>query len=88
MSPEQDAFTMLAVYGVNTEFGEMSLFDGQPRSADAVTTEDTLMLTIRREPLLALTRQYPDLSVHLITTLSERLRHANEQIAQLNSSAM
>lgn len=86
MNKEQDTFTMLATYQVNTVFGEMSLFDSQPRSADAIATEDTLTLTIRREPFLALTRQYPDLAVHLITTLSDRLRHANEQIARLNNT--
>jgi HEAT repeat protein/ATP/ADP translocase len=86
MNSQQDTFTMLATYEVNTVFGEMSLFDGQPRSADAIATEDTLTLTIRREPFLALTRQYPDLSIHLIMTLSDRLRHANEQIARLNNT--
>jgi HEAT repeat protein len=86
MNKEQDTFTMLATYEVNTVFGEMSLFDGQPRSADAIATEDTLTLTIRREPFLTLTRQYPNLSIHLITTLSDRLRHANEQIARLNNT--
>lgn len=86
MNKEQDTFTMLAAYEANTAFGEMSLFDSQPRSADAKATEDTLTLTVSREPFLALTRQYPDLSVHLITTLSDRLRHANEQIARLNNT--
>jgi CRP-like cAMP-binding protein len=80
------AFMMLAAYEANTAFGEMSLFDGQPRSADAIAREDTLTLTVRREPFLTLTRQYPDLSVYLITTLSDRLRHANEQIARLNNT--
>jgi HEAT repeat protein len=76
----------LATYESGRAFGDMSLFDNSPRSADAIAREDTLMLRLRRDPFLTLMRQYPDLSVHLITELSERLRHANHQIAELNSS--
>lgn len=86
MNRERNTFTMLAQYEGNTEFGEMSLFDGQPRSADAIAKEDTVVLTLNRRPFLALTRQYPDLAIHMITTLSDRLRHANEQIARLNNT--
>lgn len=86
MNRERNTFTMLAQYEGNTEFGEMSLFDGQPRSADAIAKEDTVVLTLHREPFLALTRQYPDLAIHMITTLSDRLRRANEQIARLNNT--
>jgi len=77
---------VLAKVESNQVFGEMSLFDGSKRSADAIASEDTLMLTLRREPFLALTRQYPTLSVHLITTLSDRLRRANSQIANLSDT--
>jgi HEAT repeat protein len=64
-------------------FGEMTLFDNSPRSATAIALQDTLTLRLRREPLIALARQYPDLSLELINVLSERLREANDQIAQL-----
>jgi len=86
MNDESTNFTMLARYGASTAFGEMSLFDNSPRSADAVASQETLVVTLSRAPFLALTRQYPDLSVHVITALSERLRQANTQIARLNDS--
>lgn len=87
-NPEGDgtAFVGLATYGANTTFGEMSLFDGRERSADAIAREETLTLSLQREPFLALVRQYPDLSANFITLLSERLRHANQQIAELDRS--
>jgi len=66
-------------------FGEMRLFDESRRSERAVALSDTLTLKLRREPLIALTRQYPDLSLKLINVLSQRLREANERIAQLTS---
>lgn len=86
MNEESENFTMLATYGASTAFGEMSLFDGSPRSADAIATQETLVVTLKRAAFLSLTRQYPDLSVHVITALSDRLRHANAQIARLNDT--
>jgi len=61
----------------------MTLFDKGPRSAAAVAIQDTLTLRLRREPLIALARQYPDLSLELIHVLSQRLREANDRITQL-----
>jgi CRP-like cAMP-binding protein len=61
----------------------MNLFDNSPRSATAIALQDTLILRLRREPLIALARQYPDLSLELINVLSERLRESNDRIADL-----
>lgn len=83
---DNGGFTSLASYGSSSAFGEMSLFDGRPRSAAAVAAEDTLVLTLKRDPFLALTRQYPDLSVHFINELSERLRRANQRIVELDEA--
>jgi CRP-like cAMP-binding protein/HEAT repeat protein len=82
----QGSYARLATLGAHTYFGEMTLFDGSPRAAAAVALQDTLMLRIRREPLIALARQYPDLSLELIHILSERLRQANTRIAELTRS--
>lgn len=65
-------------------FGEMTLFDGSPWSATAIAIHDTLVLRLRREPLIALVRQHPNLSLELINVLSQRLREANEQVAKLS----
>lgn len=73
----------LATLGAHAYFGEMTLFDNSPRSASAVALQDTLILRLRREPLITLARQYPDLSLELINVLSQRLREANDQIARL-----
>lgn len=73
----------LAIIEAHSYFGEMSLFDKGPRSAAAIAIQDTLTLRLRREPLVALARQHPDLSLELITVLSQRLREANDRIAQL-----
>ncbi len=80
------SYARLATLGSHSYFGEMTLFDNAPRSAAAVAIQDTLTLKIRREPLIALARQYPDLSLELINVLSERLRQANNRIAELTKS--
>lgn len=78
--------TRLGVIEANAYFGEMDLFTNSPRSATAVVIQDTLTLSLRREPLLALMRQQPDLSLELINVLSERLNSATDQIARLTRS--
>jgi HEAT repeat protein len=77
------SFVRLANVEAHSYFGEMNLFDNSPRSATAIALQDTLILRLRREPLIALARQYPDLSLELINVLSERLREANDRIADL-----
>jgi CRP-like cAMP-binding protein len=73
----------IATAGAYSYFGEMRLFDNSPRSEKAVAVLDTLTLHLRREPLVALTRQYPDLALKLINVLSQRLREVNDRIMQL-----
>ncbi len=61
----------------------MNLFDNSPRSVAAIALQHTLTLRLRREPLIALARQHPDLSLELINILSQRLREANDRVADL-----
>lgn len=64
-------------------FGEMSLIDGQPRSASAVCVEDVQMVTIQRDEFLKLLRSNPDITLKLLTTLSHRLRAADRNMESL-----
>jgi CRP-like cAMP-binding protein len=64
----------------------MGLFDESPTTERAFAVQDTLCLALRREPLIALTRRYPDLSLRLINVLSRRLREATDRIAQLTTT--
>lgn len=68
-------------------FGELNLFDSSPHTASAVALQDTLTLRLRREPLVALIRQYPDMALELIKIISQRLRTANQQVAMSQSPA-
>ena len=77
------SFARLATIEAHSYFGEVNLFDNSPRTTSAVAIRDTLTLRLRREPLIALARQYPDLSLELINVLSERLREADDRVAEL-----
>ena len=63
--------------------GEMSLLDGEPRSATVRAVEDSRLLTIRREDFLAAMRKQPDLALTLLGEMSRRLRKSNRQISSL-----
>jgi len=79
---EIDAVARLATLEPRQYFGEMSIFDDAPRSSSAIAVGQTLLLGIRRAPLIALVEGDPTLALDLIRVLSQRLRLANEQIAQ------
>jgi len=59
-------------------FGEMVLFDGQRRSADAVVAEDARLALLSREHFLSFMRSSPDVALEMLTALANRLRHTDE----------
>jgi len=77
------SYARLATVEVGGYFGEAEFLDDCPRSNSAIAVQGTLALRVRRQPLLTLVRQQPELSLELINVLSARLREANEQVAGL-----
>lgn len=77
------SFARLATVEAHSYLGETDFFDNSRRTSSAIAVQDTLAMSLRREPLLALARQHPDLSLELIRVLSVRLREANDRIAEL-----
>ena len=74
----------LATLGPRAYFGEMNLFNESPRSETAIALQETHILRVRREPIVALCRQQPDLALALINVLSQRLAETTDQIAGLS----
>ncbi len=64
-------------------FGEMSLFDGKERSANCVATEPTLLVVLHRQDLLRHIARHPATALNLLGEMANRLRRADESIAQL-----
>ncbi len=65
-------------------FGEMSILDGQTRSANAVTLDDTELLIVRRENFLEMLYDYPQVAINLLKELAHRLRRSDSQIKSLS----
>jgi CRP/FNR family transcriptional regulator, cyclic AMP receptor protein len=59
-------------------FGEMVLFDGQRRSADAIVAEDARLAVLSREHFLSFVRSSPNVALEMLTALANRLRHTDE----------
>jgi len=76
--------TLLAVLEPGDCFGEMSLFDHGPRSADVMADRQSLLLRITSESFDRLLREAPELAapmLHAISrTLAARVRASNKRI--------
>jgi CRP/FNR family transcriptional regulator, cyclic AMP receptor protein len=68
----------LAELGRGDFFGEMALLDGQPRSADAVVTEDTRLAVLSRDHFLSFLGSNRNVALELLTALANRLRRTDE----------
>lgn len=69
---------VLTVCGPGEVFGELSLFDGGPRTASAVALEESTLLVLDRDDLLTFLGQHPAASLDLLTTMGQRIRSTDE----------
>jgi CRP-like cAMP-binding protein len=61
-------------------FGEMSLLDGEPRSATIVATTDVRLLVVDRAHFWRLLEETPDLVRRILTILSRRVRGLEQTV--------
>jgi uncharacterized membrane protein len=66
-------------------FGEISLLDGGPRNATAVTVEPCEVLRLDRECLQKLISSHPHAALDLLTVVGRRLR-ANDELLRMHVS--
>lgn len=62
-------------------FGEMSVIDGEPRSATAVATADCELMEVDHGAFEALLDQQPEVAVTVMCNMAKRLRRLNEVVA-------
>lgn len=72
----------IATIEAREPFGELAVFDAPAHTTSAVAVDDCYLLAIRREVLLDLIGQHPDLALTIIKFLSRRLREASSTIAE------
>ena len=70
---------ILNILGPGDFFGEMSLLDGQPRSADISTLEPSALLLLEGDALRDIITAQPAVAWTLLQILSRRVRDANMQ---------
>ena len=77
---------ILAMLNEGDFFGEMSLLDGESRSANVIALEETKVLTLDRNDFIAVVNDYPQIAVQLLKELARRLRKSDRQIVSLSLS--
>jgi len=76
-SPEGEEVIM-AILKDSDFFGELSLLDDKPRSADAVAMEVTQTLTLRRDDFMDMLARHPEMVSGVLASLAERLRRTDQ----------
>ncbi|MBO8151343.1 MAG: Crp/Fnr family transcriptional regulator [Candidatus Neomarinimicrobiota bacterium] len=75
---------ILSILGEGDFFGEMSILDGESRSANVVALEDSEVFILRRGDFLDLLEQHPQIAIVLLQELASRLRKSDQQIESLS----
>jgi CRP/FNR family cyclic AMP-dependent transcriptional regulator len=74
---------ILNMVGPGELFGEISVLDGQPRSADATANTNCEIFVIDRRDFLPFLRSQPTLAMKFIELLCARLRWTSDQVEQV-----
>ena len=73
----------LALFREGDAFGELALFDGQPRSASAMAIEHVEAYSIQRQDFMSVVMRRPRMALQLLATLSQRLRQTDSMVESL-----
>ena len=76
-SPEGEEVIM-AILKDSDFFGELSLLDDKPRSANAVAMEATQTLILRRDDFVDMLSRHPEMVGAVLASLAERLRRTDQ----------
>jgi CRP/FNR family cyclic AMP-dependent transcriptional regulator len=74
---------LLSVVGPSEMFGELSLFDPRPRTQTATALTDTRLAALDHQALRDWLTGRPDVALHLLRALAQRLRRTNDVMTDL-----
>ena len=74
---------LLSVLGPSEMFGELSFFDPRPRTASAVAVTECRLAGLGNDDLRPFLTNHPEVAVHLLRALAQRLRRTNDVMADL-----
>jgi CRP/FNR family transcriptional regulator, cyclic AMP receptor protein len=72
----------LASLGRGQFFGEMAVFDNQPRSADVIATESTTCILLTSWALSGVIAGNPKIALQIIAELVRRLRESDKALTE------
>jgi CRP/FNR family cyclic AMP-dependent transcriptional regulator len=76
--------SILATLKPGDFFGEMSMLDGEPRSASVIASEECSLLMLYRNMFMDILKRYPKITIQILIEMSHRLRKANKHINTLS----
>ncbi len=82
--PDDEGETIITVLSEGDFFGELSVLDGEGRSADVVALEPTVALMLAAEDVHASIVAFPSIAIALLRELAGRLRRSTEWIHSLS----
>jgi CRP/FNR family cyclic AMP-dependent transcriptional regulator len=74
---------ILSLFRAGDFFGEMSLLDGQPRSANVIALEPARVWMLSREDFVRHLEEFPSTALNILAEMSLRLRRADAIIGNL-----
>lgn len=75
----------LAVLDKGDVFGEMALFERQPRSATVRALGELRVLTVDKRIFMRRAHEDPSLAFRILQKMAQRIRHLNGELLQLKS---
>ena len=76
---------LIAEQDAGSCIGEMAILDHEPRSADAKTSADTVLLKIHHDGFYQLMASNPKIMQEIVKMLTNRIRQLNEKISSTSS---
>ncbi|WP_419913139.1 cyclic nucleotide-binding domain-containing protein [Hoeflea sp.] len=83
LSDSGDNQVVVATLGTNALFGEISAFCDVPRTASVRAHGQLTLLELKRENLMELIGEFPDVAVEVIRELARRLAHTTSDLAHV-----
>ncbi len=71
---------ILSILGSGDFFGELSLFDGKPRSATVTSSGPTEVFVLHRDDFIDFVAKHPRVSLNIIEALSTRIRRTDNLV--------
>ncbi|MCH8288811.1 MAG: Crp/Fnr family transcriptional regulator [Candidatus Marinimicrobia bacterium] len=81
---EEGREVILSILGEGEFFGEMSILDGEARSANVIALADSEVFVLNRQEFINILTSNPQIAITLLEELAARIRKSDQQIEYLS----